>query len=207
MKQSIDVHTIINSEYPLILDIGCYNGDDSVNLLTTIPNSKVYSFEADPDVWPIFEKHVSSRIEYPNDNLILVKTGISNESGTIIWNRSNQLKSGTLNTPTGHLIKHRHVTFEQVMIECTTLDIWYANNIPNQTIDFIWCDVNGAERKLIEGGINTLNNHTKYIRLECCEHPLWEDQIFEKDILTYLTNFKLIKRYGNDILLKNKIIK
>ena len=202
---SAEVKNLITSDNPIILDIGCHIGKDSVIMANSIPNSTIYSFEADPEVCNRFKQYVfidnSSDI---TNNINLVETALSDEIGVVTFNRSSQFKSGTLQTPTGHLQMHRGVAFEKISVPCTTLDDWYSKNLSGRIIDFIWSDVNGGEGKLIKGGLHTLTNYVKYIQLECISRELWEGQVYQSDILNILTNFETIQYDNHDILLKNK---
>jgi len=56
---------------------------------------------------------------------------------------------------------------------------------------------------LIEGGIKTLNKKTKYLYTEFFNEELYEEQISLKQILKLLPNFRIVKIYGNNVLLKN----
>lgn len=205
--KSHEVKSLITSNNPIILDIGCHIGKDSVIMANNIPNSTIYSFEADPEVCNRFKQYVYvDNFTNTTCNINLVETALSDEIGFVSFNRSNQFKSGTLQKPTGHLRVHSGVTFEAISVPCTTLDNWYSNHLLGHVIDFIWSDVNGGEKKLINGGIDTLNNHVKYIQLECINRELWEGQIYQSDILSLLTNFETIHYDNHDILLKNKTL-
>ena len=73
-----------------------------------------------------------------------------------------------------------------------------------EKIDFIWADVQGAEEDLIKGGLKSLNNITKYFYTEFSNEELYKGQPNLSKILKLLPNFKIVKRYGNNVLLKNK---
>ena len=76
-------------------------------------------------------------------------------------------------------------------IKTKKLDTWVKENeIP--LIDFIWADVQGAERELIEGGKETLNKKTRYFYTEFSNEELYEDQPTLDEICRLLPNFKII---------------
>ena len=112
--------------------------------------------------------------------------------------------SGTFLRPTQHYALHPHVSFNQIEIECITLDSWFEEqNI--DYIDFAWTDVNGSEIALLQGGINTFKA-TKYLQLECIPYELWENQPTKDQLLELLPDFVLEKEENHDILLINKNI-
>ena len=71
-----------------------------------------------------------------------------------------------------------------------------------EQVDFIWADVQGAERELIEGGLKVINN-TNYIYIEFYNEEMYEGQLNLKDMLCLLPQFKIVKKFGNNVLLKN----
>lgn len=206
----------ITSPNPVILDIGTYNGDDAVNFLQLFPTATVYAFEADPLVWDIFEKSVSSKIEYPSSRLELVKHAVGNTNGKLTFHNSyfnldtpgesGDFKkpgaSGTFQKPTAHFRYHPEVFYGTTEVDCVTLDSWFESK-DIDIIDFAWTDVNGAEIALIEGGFNTFTKRTRYLLLECISYELWENQSTKEVVLQMLPDFTLIMEDAHNILLKN----
>lgn len=197
----------ITNPNPVILDIGTHNGDDTIKFLEMFPTAMVHAFEADPSVWSIFESNVSSKVEYPNSRLELVKYAVGNTNGKLTFYNSYLASntpgaSGTFQKPTAHLGLHPQVFFGETEVDCITLDSWFQSKDIN-IIDFAWTDVNGAEIALIEGGLNTFTKHTKYLLLECIPYELWENQSTGKEMLRLLPDFTLIMQDYTNILLKN----
>jgi hypothetical protein len=62
------------------------------------------------------------------------------------------------------------------------------NNI--QVIDFVWCDVQGAEEKVIRGGQETFKNKVKYFYTEYSNDEQYEGQPKLKQILKLLARFR-----------------
>ena len=208
---------------PIILDIGAYNGEDSKIYFDSFDDARVYAFEADPNVCEIFKKDCSDYIE--NQNFTLVEKAISNIDGTIVWYGcvidkeldkypkevpdyyGNFGPSGTSKRPTGHLNQYKHITFpEQVNVESIKLDTW-VEEMKIDRIDFIHCDVNGAEEEFFEGAKRTLNEKTKFIWIEeLHDSGLWEDSEMKKNISEHLYNFDTVERHGCNVLWENNRI-
>lgn len=203
----INFKQIILRDNPTILDIGCCNGNHSIMFAEMFPKGKVFSFEADPDIWKIFEDNIKSNGNFTN--ITLIKKAISNDEGYKSFYRSIDLNSnttgpsGTFKHPTAHCQIYPHVEFTTIDIECITLDNWF--NFQNiDFIDYIWTDVNGAEVALIEGGLNTFNKYTKYLQLECIPYTLWDDQPTKTQLIQMLPEFDLVDSDQTNLLFKNK---
>ncbi|MCS7030108.1 MAG: hypothetical protein NZL92_01060 [Gloeomargarita sp. SKYG116] len=64
----------------------------------------------------------------------------------------------------------------------------------------------GAEVDLIQGGQQTLAK-TRYFYTEYSSEELYEGQINLATLLKLLPDFKLVYRFGGDVLLKNQRLK
>jgi hypothetical protein len=114
--------------------------------------------------------------------------------------------SGSLCKPTGHLKFSPWVLFpEDRQYEVTTLrlDTWLENHPEVSEIDFVWCDVQGAEAKVIRGAAEALKS-IKYFYTEFYDPPLYEGQLPLEDLEELLPNFELTAIYGDNALFKNR---
>ena len=115
-------------------------------------------------------------------------------------------KSGSIRKPKKHLEVVPWCIFDQtIRVPTQRLDTWWQKAGVGQ-IDFIWADVQGAEIDLIQGGQQALAQ-TRYFYTEYANAELYEGQIPLRDILKLLPNFRLMRRFSNDVLLKNKRLK
>jgi FkbM family methyltransferase len=210
----------ISNKKPVILEIGCNDGTDTLLFLEQYPEAEIYCFEPEPRATKRFCKTVFS------DRAHLYDVAISDTDGTAIFNGSSgQCEphrrninhytklpewdlSGSLCEPTGHLEMSKWVTFpknRQVEVPTIRLDTWSKDNPQIKIIDFIWADVQGAEKLLIDGGIQTLKG-TKYFYTEFYPTPMYEGQPNLGQILDLLPNFRLVCQYGrNNALFENKL--
>lgn len=203
---NIDFKEIIKRNNPIILDIGTHDGQHSIMFSELFPEGKIFAFEADQDVWPLFENNVGNI-----KNIQLIKKAVGDKNGELTFYNSyfednTPGASGTFQKPTSHLSLHPQVKYGETKVDCITLDSWFEQqNI--DMIDFAWTDVNGAEVALIEGGINTFNKYTKYLQLECIPYELWENQSNRTDLVNRLSEcFDLIDYDNINLLFKNKNI-
>jgi FkbM family methyltransferase len=205
---------------PVILEIGCNDGTDTLAFLGAMPEARIYCFEPDPRAIARFKRQVHD----PRARLFLM--GVSNQDGTAtFYGSSGQAPetskhpgapaccwldewdlSGSLCRPTGHLSYSPWVTFpesRQCLVRTIKLDTWAAHHLNADCIDFIWCDVQGAEALVIQGGAKTLSI-TRYFYTEFYNTPLYEGQLPLGDLQGMLPDFTLLGTYGDNALFKNR---
>ena len=199
-----EIKYLIKKDNPTILEIGCNDGKDSLEFLNQFKDIKLFCFEPDPRSIKKFNMKIN------DSRCCLNEIALSNKKGKIDFFLSeSEIKEGegadssSLKKPKEHLEKFPWIKFkDKISVATDTLDNWTKKN-KIDLIDFIWADVQGAEKELIEGGIKTLNKKTKYLYTEFYEKELYEGQIGLKKILEMLPNYKIIKIYGNNVLLIN----
>lgn len=204
----LEIKNLVNKENPIIFEIGCADGSDTLEFINLFNDLKIYCFEPEPKNIKI----VKERINYKNHHLF--EGVISDTCGTVMFNRSrtdnpNDLSySGSIKKPKNHLIEWPFIKFDDIIeVQSVTLDSFCEKN--NVTyIDFIWADVQGAEEDLIIGGNNMLNKNVKYLYIEYSNKEYYENQInLDRIKLILGDNWELVKDYGSDALFINKNLK
>lgn len=201
-----DIPALVGKPAPVILEIGCNNGEETLAILRAIPQANVYCFEPDPRAVAKFKKNLSGR------PVRLFEIAISDRTGTIEFHCSDADDyasgwdfSGSIRKPKNHLSEHPNVRFERTLFVPTErLDDWCQVNGVNE-VDFIWMDVQGAEGDVIAGAAKILKR-TRFIYTEYSNRELYEGQPSLKSLLASLPQFEVLKRYGTDVLLKNTTI-
>ena len=205
----IDIKKLLgNIENPVILEIGTNDGEDSEQFIKTFTDIQLHCFEPDPRAILRFKERMKN---YSNYNLYEI--AISNINGFIDFHLSGGKnpgmpnygdwdKSSSIKKPKYHLLQHKWCNFNKtIKIKTIKLDDWFKDkNIEN--IDFIWVDVQGAEKELIEGSLETLKK-TSYLYTEFDNVELYEGQLKLDDILKMLPDFEVVKCIENNVLLKN----
>lgn len=206
MKKST-ISKLLQKNNPIILEIGTSTGEDTLAFIKEFSNIQLYCFEPDPRCLEIHKSKVK------DSRCKLYEIAISDVDGSAIFYQSSGsyeglneytdwLQSSSLKVPKNHLKVHPWCKFEnQVTVPTRRLDSWFAEN-PIEVIDFIWADVQGAEKNLIKGATNTLS-HTKYFYTEYEDDELYEGQVTLEEIKALLPNFKAIGYFGNNVLFKN----
>lgn len=204
--------TILGKCDPVVLEIGCANGLDSLRFLDQFKDIKLFCFEPDPRNINVFKKQIN------DSRCKLFEVAIGSEDKKIDFHQSSGQPSsepmgtdwalgGSLKKPKDHLTGHPWCKFNTIIkVSCQKLDTWIGENSIN-FIDLIWSDVNGAERNLIDGGKETFKI-TQYIYTEFGPEnaELYEGGINKNTIKLLLPDFEEILVNGNNVLLKNRNI-
>ena len=201
----------------LILEIGANDGTDSLRMLDAFPRASLYCFEPDARASKAWRARVH------NDRAHLLELALCDQDEPVTFFSSGGVPpgvnpdeypdgwhlSGSVRPPTGHLDEHPWCLFEStITVEGRKLDTiveeLLVSSQSNQ-IDFIWADVQGAERELILGGSKALEK-TRYFYTEFSLDELYDNQPSLGEILTLLPNFQVVRVWDHDVLLENSIL-
>ncbi len=207
-------------EAPIILEIGCNDGTDTMRFLAAMPGARIYCFEPDPRAIARFHTIVN------DERAELYETALSCTDGTAVFYGSAGVPpetsrrsgaphycflpewdlSGSLQTPTGHLMRSPWVTFpseRQCTVQTMRLDTWLDRHAEITGIGFIWLDVQGAEAMVIQGAPAALSV-TRFLYTEYSDTPLYEGQVPLIELQRLLPGFELLSVHGENALFKNR---
>jgi len=186
---------------PVILDIGSFDGKDA-DELSRMFDCDVHCFEMDAD-------NCSKIMGIGNNRLKVWNLVVGSKIGSIRYNHSgNHPQSSSIKEPLMHTVIFPGVKFDDIKDSYSiTLDSWYRPS-PSDTIDLIWCDVNGAEDEFIKGATKTLK-HTRYLFIEFEHKELFEGALNREQMIKALPDFECIGEYNfhgsyGNLLFKNK---
>lgn len=142
------------------LDIGANNGVTTALLARHF--ERVFAFEPNPqllDQW----RYVASK------NVSTFGCAVSDFKGTVSLNipivKGRALSGwGSIDKP---LLKCAY-EIQQVQTDCTTLD-YFCLEQKIQLIDFIKVDVEGVEKKIIQGGYHSIRRFRPWLVVECTD--------------------------------------
>ena len=198
---------------PVVLEIGAARGEDTSRLIRTIADNcrqdtriEYYAFEPDPrNAEDIKKSEIRFLVHF-------LQVAIGNEDKRILFNQSGgrnpsfgyeHTLSGSLKAPKDHLAAHPWCKFDtKVEVRMMRLDTFFkAYSVPH--IDFIWCDVQGAEDLVIQGGQEALK-HTRFLYTEYYNNEMYEGQISAREIYDRLPGkWRVVEQWQNDILFEN----
>ena len=113
------------------------------------------------------------------------------------------LGSSSINQPQDEVLRRfPGLQFKETMkVRAVTLDsLMFQYDIGH--IDFIWADVQGAEKRMIAGGTKAFGV-TRFLYTEYSAGGFYEDDATLKDIMDALPGWRLIEKYESDALLCN----
>jgi FkbM family methyltransferase len=192
------IKRLLQKENPLILEIGSHVGSDTDLFLKSFRDTKLFCFEPDPRCITKFKKKVK------DNRSTLVEVAVSNTDGTILLNLSGGFNpdmpateewdaSSSIKKSISHCEDFPWLTFDSTIeVKTIKLDTWVIENNINE-IDFIWSDIQGAERDFIEGATNTLKI-TKYVYMEYGAISTYPEAMTRDETIT------LMKRHDFEII-------
>jgi FkbM family methyltransferase len=216
------IRKILQKENPIILEIGSHIGLDTLKFLNEFTDITIYCFEPDPRCILVFKQIINDQ------RCILIEAAVSNVDGKgylhlsggwphmykdptdWIYGSGNWNASSTIKKPISHSSRYPWLIFDK-KVEVTTikLDTWIKYNNIN-SIDFVWADVQGAEKELIEGAIETLKI-IKYLYTEYGEVSPYPEAMTREETIELLERYKfeIVPEYSDqgkigNLLFKNK---
>lgn len=191
--------------HPIILEIGANIGQDTPKILECFSDPMYFGFEPDRRNIPRFRKR--------NPGLELIESAVGSYDGECEFYISEGNKpsgkpftaGSSIREPTGCKSVHPWIIWKSKdVVPICTLDTFYKEwNLDH--VDFIWCDIQGAEIDMINGGKHALAI-TRYLYTEYSNIELYKDQANFREILTLLPNWRVVEKYDRDVLLKNIIL-
>jgi FkbM family methyltransferase len=195
----------------VVLEIGAANGRDTKAIFENLQPLDYFAFEPDPRNIRLFKSlDISQSL-----NIQLVQCAIGSVNSFQDFHMSTGYNphfqcehtlSGSLKTPKKHLDAFPHAEFKDIInVRVLRLDDFIELfSIPE--IGFIWCDVQGAEDLVIQGGTKALSR-TKYFFTEYYEEEMYEGQIGAEEIHRRLPGtWEVVHKWEADILFRNLAI-
>ncbi len=159
-----------------IFDIGAHIGWYTLNFAKRYPNSQVYAFEPVPMTYEVLVSNVN-RNAIKNANLFNKGLFADEKNAPLVY-----FKGGSALASMTNLINHEKTK----LVDCkfTTLDRFI--NEQRCSIDFIKCDVEGAELYVLLGGQQVIAKHQPIIFMEIYEEWCKKNGYEPTDILDLL---------------------
>ena len=196
---------------PIILEIGCNDGSHTIGFLQAFPKSRLFCFEPDRRAINRFTHKINDPRAVLHPYAIGSVDGVTRffqSGGNPLAHPDPQFPadwdlSGSIYPPLNHLLKVPGVTFSnQEEVPIRRLDS-VVRDLGIERVDLIWADVQGAEADLISGGRQTLKK-TRFLYTEYSDNELYAGQINLSQLRALLPEFKLVKKFPNDVLFENK---
>lgn len=213
-KLSSIVRCLYNKNVSSVLEIGARDCKESIYFSNTYPNSKIYSFECNPDTLSICRKRISNV-----SNVTLVESAVSELDGEVSFYKINQEKTKTTwsdGNPGASSLFQASGKYEvedyvqdEIKVKSTRLDSFLKDkNI--ESVDILWMDIQGSELAALRS-LGEYIKRVSFIHSEVEFFEIYKDQPLFKDIKKYLNNnnfylytFTNIGKYSGDAVFINK---
>jgi FkbM family methyltransferase len=141
----------------VVLDIGANHGWYSLNIAKKFPNTKIYAFEPVKKVLDIMAENV--RVNNLN-NINIFNIGIGNENSIREFNYNKDMSGATSMV---NILDRNDV--EKINCDVRTLDSFIIEHKIDK-VDFIKCDIEGAELFALQGACNILEKYRPKLFIE-----------------------------------------
>lgn len=202
------ISRLLNKPNPVIFEVGCNDGNDTLEFIRRFPSGRVYCFEPEPRAIRRFKQN----IDRSTPQVTLFELALTDSEGWVDFHQSDGQNddlpegwdySGSVRAPKNHIKKHPNVKFvKTTRVRTTTLDK-ICSDLGVNHIDFIWMDVQGAEGDVLRGAKEMLPC-IDYIYTEYSNDELYEGQLGLEGLASELRNFDMIVRYPGDVLFRNR---
>ena len=168
------------SENDTIFDIGANIGWYSNHLSKKLPNSKIYSFEPIPETYAQVKRNTELN---QSNNITLNNVALSDKVQTLTFYYSPTITGAS---SAANITENDSMT----KLECqtNTMDKFVKeNNIPR--LDFIKCDVEGAEFMVYQGGAETIEKYKPIVFTEMLRKWAAKFNYQPNDIIAFFKQF------------------
>jgi FkbM family methyltransferase len=167
------------NEVNTIFDIGSRDGYQSVEFRNWFPNSKIVAFEANPY---LIDSCKSVTKDY---NIEIIPNAVSDTNGKVDFYACTNIVgcSSLLEVNTNHP-RSSEWQQQKITVDAIRIDNWCKNNSINK-IDLLWIDVQGAE-KMVLNGIGDFLNDVKAICTEVEISHMYNGSILKNELDEFL---------------------
>jgi 2-O-methyltransferase len=171
---------IENTDYPVVLELGAAEGEDTVRYVGALTGLnrpfRYIAFEPDErNVW-----HLERLREKLKGAFEVEPKAVGDHRGMASWRASNHPYSGSVKDPVEHTTLWPHITFG----ELDSVGMIRLDDMGLAKVDWIWCDVQGAEDLVLAGGQETFRRtrffYTEYVEREAYRGQIGRDEIHRR---------------------------
>jgi len=141
------IHQLI-TDGNVIFDVGANVGWYAVSIAKKYPKSQIIAFEPIPKTFGYLTKNIALN---NSQNVFTNQLGLSDKAGELIF---YYYATGAVNASSANLTGDKSV--QEIRCPVTTIDDFCAAK--DLRVDFIKCDVEGAELFVFKGGVKTIEH-------------------------------------------------
>jgi FkbM family methyltransferase len=191
---------------PVVIELGGCDGYHTNIMCKVLSESHLYFIYHVLEPVDELSKSISRVMEWCK-NVEVSTLAVSSKTGemTLYKSDAKYYGSSSIRKPKRAFEFWSDMNFQESVCNAITLDDFvHSKQIDSRIIDWIWADVQGAEKDLIEGASKTLKN-VRYFYTEFMEYEVYEGQVFDfQSLCDMLPDFEVVYRFEHDVLFKNK---
>lgn len=186
---------------PVIVEAGCFDGGDTLQLSSFWPTATIHAFEPVPEIFAMLTSNTQQR-----NNVCRYNYALSTQTGTAQLHLSSRpaapdepFRAGSLLPPKERLTWSTVTYPKTIAVKTITLDEWAQQHSIEQ-IDFLWLDVQGYALPILQASPHMLTAlRVLYVEVEFIE--AYEGQHQYHEVKTWLESqgFVMIARDFDDV--------
>jgi FkbM family methyltransferase len=196
---------ILAKPNPVVFELGANHGQDTEKIIKYCKGDyKYYAFEPDPRTVAVMkEKGLHNKVEIIEcavsalDDKVKLYQFYDKVNPNDFWGTGPT----SIMRPCTHEKRLPHLSHKSdLYVPTITLDNFcQERNI--KKIDFMWVDIQGSEYNMIMGAKKTLKN-TDWLFMEAVKDARYHGQKVRKELIAALPDWKVIKEWSYDILMR-----
>lgn len=172
----------------ILIEIGAYDAQTSIDARSLIKNSRIAAFEANPFNFETFKANEQLKlceVEYVNK-------AVSDYVGSTTFRLQKEKGSGTVDAVSErNSLLYRAdeaISYEEVTVECITVDAFLNETNGNVAL---WIDAEGASKQVLCGAQSTLER-TSVVMIEVESFRYWRDQWMHFEVCKFLMTHNFV---------------
>jgi len=182
--------------HPVVLELGAHQGEDTCRIAEAFGGrASMWAFEPDPRNIPLMRSPLPA---------VLIQAAVTDRDGEATMVLASNRQSSSLRAPAHHLTKYPHISFHgEARVRTMKLDT-FCSAWGIEAVDFLWADIQGAERDMVAGGQQILAT-TKFMFLESETTEVYQGQWTRDEMIEALApGWGVVGARDKDLLFWNR---
>ena len=160
-----------------VIEVGAREAKFSLTMKKLLPESDIYAFEANPSVFHLYED------ECKKTGVNYVQLGVSDYAGVNEFQIN--LQKEILDGSHSFLKRVDCDNFDQVLVDCVTLDEYFLPKVIESDNVCLWIDAEGFSGQILEGAEKLLSQ-VQSIYIEVEHSRFWQNQMLSSEVSKFL---------------------
>ncbi len=167
-------------EYPVILDVGSYTGEQAIEFASQFPKARIFAFEANPASATIVRQNVAKCPQ-----IRVVEAAVHEFDGDVTFQVVDEGNPGASSLFLGSGVREVQIIQQRPqVVRAIRLDTW-ARQAAITRIDLVWMDLQGAELLALQS-MGELHDLVIALQLEITYRELYHGQVMWPEARQFL---------------------